>query len=591
MRKFLIFLSAFLILLLGLWGTAVFMLDEARLKQLAVEQIEQRTGRTMTLEGPLDVQFFPRIQLVARDVTLAGPPGYEGPPLFTADAFRMSVAVWPLLRGRVETGALGLEDAEITLHTDRSGRSSLDGLQDAATSASTPESTAPAPNGQRPEFRIESIGLSDVRLVVSDARDGSIQRFLLERFELGEFRFGIPVPFTFRGEIGAPPMLDGIVLTGTVNVPSGEGPIRLSGLELAANSGELKLGLEGSIVIETGEVPSARLDQGRVRVGDQALEVSGRWRGTARPSVRAEVRGEFLDVDALLATLPTSNEAEPENSPSPLLMLRDMDADADVELDRMQLGGLGLSDVRADLVARNGVATLDPLAAALDGGVVRAFARLDLNAEPPRLDLRPAFELDSLSTALAPWGLDRFLAGAGSLELELSGRGLSPDSLLASLDGVGNYAFRDGEIRGLDLDGMVDALAARDVAAAVRNGIGGTTPFSEFSGPLAVDKGVIDLSGLTIVTERLGIGGTVRLGLADLSLAGQLRLAGERLQRIPLTLGGTLTAPQLTPDIGGAVRDEAERRVMDFLQRRLEGEDEGSGDDDGDGAGANGSGG
>ncbi|MBY6203698.1 AsmA family protein [Halomonas denitrificans] len=597
MRKFLIFLSAFLILLLGLWGTAVFMLDEARLKQLAVEQIEERTGRTMTLAGPLDVQFLPRIQLVARDVTLTGPPDYDGPPLFTADAFRMSVALWPLLRGQVETGALGLEDAELTLHTDRAGRTSLDGLLAPADSPSSDASSADSagPSGERPDVRIEAIRLTDVRLVVSDARDDTVQRFLLERFELGEFRFGRPVPFTFRGEIGDPPVLEGIVLTGSLDVPPGDGPIRLSGLELAATSGDLRLGLDGSIVLETGAVPEARLEEGRVRIGDQSLAVSGRWRGTPRPSVRAEVRGESLDVDALLATLPAGDEAVPENSPSPLLVLRDMDADGDVVVDRMRLGGLPLTDVRATLVARNGVVTLDPLAAELDGGAVRAFARADLNAEPPRLVLRPSFELDSLSTALAPWGLDRFLAGAGSLQLDLSGRGLSADALLASLDGAGDYAFRDGEIRGLDLDGMVDALAARDVVAAVRDGVGGTTTFSEFSGPLAVRDGVVDLSGLTIVTERLGVGGTVRLGLADLSLDGRLRLAGERLQRVPLALGGTLTAPRLTPDLGSAVQEEAERRVMDFLQRRLQGEDESdeedSNEEDGDGAGADGSGG
>lgn len=580
MRKFLIFLSALLIILLGLWATVVFMLDEARLKALAIEQVEQRTGRTLQLNGPLELKLFPRIELVAREVTLEGPPGFDGPALFTADAFRMSVALWPLIRGEVETGAITLDDAEIRLHTDRAGRSTLDGLQAAA--ATSGQETAGA---DRPEVSIEGVRLNNVRLVVSDARTSALQRFLLERFELDTFRFDADVPFVFRGEVGDPPTLGDIELTGTVRVPAGNGPIVFGGLELSARSGELTLGLDGTVQVDTGRVTTARLEGGRVEIGGQALEVSATWRGTPRPSVTAEVRGQGLDVDALLATLPAGDEAA-DASESPLLVLRDLDADAQLTLDRMQIGGLPLQDVRATLAARGGIVTLDPLAARLDGGSVRSSARLDLNAEPPRVEIRPIFELDSLSTALAPWGLDRYLAGAGLLELSLNGRGLTPAALLESLDGQGRYDFRDGAIQGLDLDGMVDALVARDVAAAVRNGVGGRTSFREFTGPLAIERGVVDLSGLTLLTERLGVSGSIQLGLADLSLGGELRLAGERLQRVPLRLGGSLTAPQLTPDVAAAVRDEAGRRVLDLLQRTLEErEDEEDEEDDGGGDG------
>lgn len=587
MRKLLIFFAALLIILLGVWGTIVFMLDEERLKALAVEQVEQRTGRSLILGGPLELKLFPRIELVAEDVTLQGPPGFDGPDLFTAEAFRMSVALWPLIRGEIETGALALEDAEIQLFTDRSGRSTLDGLGQASTTNS--ESDVPSESGstERPELSVEAVRLTDVRLVVTDQRTASVQQFLLERFELDRFRFDAPVPFTFRGAIGDPATLQDIELVGTLFVPSGQGPIRLNGIDLSARTGELALGLDGDIEIETGRVTRARLVNATARLGDESLELSASWLGTPRPSVTAELRGGELDVDALLATLPAAaDDAAPDAAPSPLLVLRDMDADAALQFEAMRISGLLLRDAQARLIARNGIATLDPLEARLEGGAIAATARLDLNRDPPQIDVVPRFDLESLSDALAPWGLDRFLTGAGSLELALSGRGLTPDALLASLDGEGSYDFRDGTIQGLDLDGMVNGLIARDVTAAVSNGIGGSTSFREFSGPMKVEDGVIDLSGLTLLTERLGVGGELRLGLADLALSGQLRLAGEQLQRVPLQLGGTLTSPQLTPDVGAVVRDQAERRVLDFLQRRLQDDDD---EEDKEGGGDSGS--
>jgi uncharacterized protein involved in outer membrane biogenesis len=235
------------------------------------------------------------------------------------------------------------------------------------------------------------------------------------------------------------------------------------------------------------------------------------------------------------------------------------------------------------LRAQDGVVSLDPLAAAMNGGRVDARAAIDLTVEPPTVRLSPAFDLDSLSEALAPWGLDRFLAGAGALELELTGRGLTPSALLGSLDGTGRYEFRDGQVRGLDLDGMVDALAARNVAQAVRDGVGGSTAFETLAGTIEIDDGTMALPGMRLITEATGITGDVRLGLADLGLAGEIRFDRERLRNVPIALEGTLTQPRLVPDVGEALREEAGRRVLEFLSERAGGEPEE--DDGGNGGG------
>ncbi|NKI33777.1 AsmA family protein [Wenzhouxiangella sp. XN79A] len=571
MRKFLIFLSALLIVVLGLWATVVIVLDEARLKAIAVEQVRERTGRTLILDGPLQLDLFPRIQLVARDVRLSGPAGYDGPDLFTADAFRMTIAVWPLLRGDVETGAIELAGADIRLHTDAGGRSTLDGLVQAARAPA--DSTAET-DSSGAEIEVEAVRLDDVRLVVSESGSPDAQEFLLRRFEIESFRFDADVPFVFRGQVGDPPVLRDLELTGTLRVPRAAGSIQLKNLEFEAYSGELQLALEGSLEVRTGDPVLARLVDGQVVIGEDSLRVTAEWRGTPRPSVSATVRGEQLDVDALLALVPEAESPEvDDDSVSPLLIFRRLDADADLQLDAMRIGGLALTQVEARLTASDGVVRLDPLQAILEGGRVDASAELDVNAEPPVLDLRPRFELESLSDALAPWGLGGFLSGSGSLALQLTGRGVTPDAVLASLDGTGRYDLRDGAIEGLDLDAMVDALVARDIAAAVGQGLGGRTRFREFAGPLSIDDGVVDLSGLSLLTERLGVGGTLALDLDGLALDGQLRLAGERLERVPVRLSGTLTSPEITPDLGEALRDEASRRVIDWLRSRNDGED------------------
>jgi len=160
------------------------------------------------------------------------------------------------------------------------------------------------------------------------------------------------------------------------------------------------------------------------------------------------------------------------------------------------------------------------------------------------------------------------------MELGLSAQGLDVNAILSTLSGRGKYDFHDGSFKGLNLDGMVQGLSSRNIAQAVRTGVGGTTEFQSLAGAISIEDGTIRLPGINIITDLLGITGDVRIGISDLALNGQVRLEGEQLNRIPIGLEGTLTKPKLVPDVGEALKEEAGRRVMDFLEKRATREEE-----------------
>jgi len=580
MRTLLIFVAAIVVIVLGLWAALVLYFDEARLKQIATEQVRAQTGRELVINGPLNLDFLPGVSLVASDVELSGPENYTGPDLFKADEFRMSLSLLPLLSGNVETGDIGLEGAEVNIHTDRSGATSLDGLTGGE----------PAdPEADQPSVSTGEILLTEIRLNLTDAAAGSRDVFVVERLRIDSFRFDAPVAFEFQGSLGEPPVINGIDLKGDVVVPSGSGPLLVSGMQFEADASGIEMALSGSAEVQPGPPMVARFTDGRIRLGESEFTAAFSYVDGEQPKIEATLDGEMLDVDALLAAMPAAPEdasggaaAEvPEDSP--LLLLRDMDLDAQMNLEAMKISGLNLTSIRTRVLAENGLVTIDPLSGALAGGRLDAVGRIDLNAQPPEVRLSPVFDLESLGQALSPWGMDRFLTGSGVLELDLNARGLDVNSVLASLDGTGNYDFRDGSIKGLDLDGMVQGLASRNVADAVRAGVGGTTNFNSFAGAISIEDGTITLPGLEIITEMLGVSGDVRLGIADLGLDGQVRLDSERLDRIPISLGGTLTDPKLSPDVGEALKEEAGRRVMDFLEKRAGKDDDDSGEEGGDG--------
>ena len=564
MRKLLIFTAAALLILIGIWGSLMLYFTDERLKQIAVEQVRAQTGRELMIAGPLELDLFPRVALKAEQVSLSGPADYDGPDLFTAEEFSMSLSLLPLIRGRVETGDIELSGADIALHTDRAGNSTLDGLSgEAAEPPPTNEQT------ERPAVTTGAIRLNDVNLVVSDASTGDVQRFIVERLQIDRFRFDQATPFRFEGAVGEPPVVQDLRIDGNITVPFGEGAITVDELSVSALASAIELELEGAILIEPGPPLRAELNDGQLWLNDQAYAVDFNYSDSGRPLVQASLSGDMLDVDALLAGVAPSETDTESAAESPLLVFRDMDLNAELDLQAMRISGLTLSDIQARAVAQNGVLTLDPLSGALSGGAVNATARVDLNQTPPALQVQPSFELSALDEALAPWGLDTFVSGAGDLNLNLSARGLAPNEILGSLTGQGQYDFRDGAINGINLDGMVEGLAERNIAAAVTAGVGGRTQFSRFAGPVEINDGTIRLPNIELVSQLLGVSGDVFLNIGDLSLDGNLRMDNERLNAVPLALSGTLLRPQLTPDVSGALREEAERRVFDLLRRGL----------------------
>lgn len=580
MRALLIFLAAVVVIILGLWATLVLYFDEEKLKQIATEQVRAQTGRELIINGPLKLDFFPGISIVATDVELSGPENYSGPDLFTADEFRMSLSLMPLLSGNVETGDIGLQEAELNIHTDLAGVSSLDGLTGGGAPAASDSAGGSVSTGQ--------IRLSGIRLNVSDAATDSRQVFVVDRLQVDSFSYDKPVPFEFRGSVGEPPVISDIDLRGEVVVPSGAGPIQIARLEVDANLSGLDMALSGSGEIQPGPPMAASFSDGRIRLGESEFSTAFSFIDGPRPNIEATLEGALLDVDALLASMPAAPAQSPAadgaeaSGESPLLLLRDMDMDAELVLEEMKISGLTLSSIRTRVLARNGVVRIDPLSGALAGGRLDAVGRVDLNVEPPSLSLSPVFDLENLGQALAPWGMDRFLTGSGMLDLDLNASGLDVKSILGSLNGGGDYDFRNGSIKGVNLDGMVQSLAARNIAEAVRTGVGGTTAFQTLEGKVSIEDGTISLPGMQIITELLGISGDVRLGMADLSLDGQIRLEGETLNQVPIALEGTLTEPRLVPDVGDALKQEAGRRVMDFLKKRSEREEQQKEGGDGD---------
>lgn len=154
-------------------------------------QVLTRTGRTLTVTGPVSISLYPEPSVELADVALSPPAGMSGEPALAIHALKLKVALWPLLRHQLSIDGFTLDRPVIVLKTGADGRRSWDLRKDAgsqpqlrngvsADPAAAASSTAPDPAAPR---RIA--GLSGLQLHNVHIFSGTI-RLIDERTGLNE---------------------------------------------------------------------------------------------------------------------------------------------------------------------------------------------------------------------------------------------------------------------------------------------------------------------------------------------------------------------------------------------------------------------
>lgn len=201
-------------LLLGLPAlallAALLLLDGATLRPRLIEAAEAATGRRVTI-GEVGLALSLTPTLTIRDLGVANLPGGSRPQMLTAREAQVTLALWPLLAGRVEIRRILLDAPDLLLERDAEGR----GNWSLARPAAPPGPATPSPG--RPATRTV-IDLLEMRGAQFAWRGASPLAVALPRLTLrlpaaddavleamAEFR-GQPLALTLRGD---PALLSG----------------------------------------------------------------------------------------------------------------------------------------------------------------------------------------------------------------------------------------------------------------------------------------------------------------------------------------------------------------------------------------------
>jgi AsmA protein len=490
---------------LAAWIAATF--DPNAWKPYLIEQVAQRYQRTLTLGGDIRISWFPDIGATVGAVSLSersGSAEFAG-----ADQLRVSLAVLPLLRGRVVIREITLSQPRATLIIGKDGSRNIDDLLQPAgrgTAAAAADPASPGGGARAIALDIGRIVIDGARFTLHDERSGRL--LSVSALDLSTGRIGGDSTEAFN--------LSAVLHSGDPKVDlrvQARGRLRvdLQGGDLGAGGLRVEVaGTAGGVPVEA-TLDAARLSSGPGSLAVEKLRLALRH-GDARRSVALEIG------------LPALQATDRAFSRAALALVADYRAGADtlnlraaaalsgrLSADGPAVTYVEADEMKADLEGRVGGHTVQAAA--------RAKAIFDLAAG------RHAIERHSLKATV--FGLD-MPARDVTLVLDGAASGGGPSGLLeARADGrLNETALRarvsrstatapwvfDIEAGQLDIDRYRRAATADARPAAVAGAPG------KPAAP-AIDFGFL---------EGLALDGTVRIG--------KLRVAGMHAANVRVDL-------------------------------------------------------
>lgn len=168
-----------------------------------IEQVAQeKTGRQVTIAGPLSLSLFPWVGFDAHNVTMANAAGFGEKPFMHVKEAKIHAKLLPLIFKHVEVSGITFDTPTINLARNKDGKSNWQDLAGGKkTATGKPKKTGPLAN-----LSVGRIAISNGTLDYNDAASGkhyTIKQFGLKANNLAPGRF-FPLALNMRLASTAP---------------------------------------------------------------------------------------------------------------------------------------------------------------------------------------------------------------------------------------------------------------------------------------------------------------------------------------------------------------------------------------------------
>ena len=363
----------------------------------------------------------------------------------------------------------------------------------------------------------------------------------------GRFKAG------YQGDLAADGALDGEV---SVETDSLRGLLAWLGRDVAVPNGLERFALAGRLDLSPD---AAAFREARLTLDGTSGEGSGRVRFGARPHIEAQLALDRLDLDPYLgdggagAPAPAGDWSD---AAIDLSGLHAFDAALALEVGMLVYDGIETTDTALSVEVAEGRMNAELRQLALYGGSGSGTLTVDASGAEPSLAARFSLkDLDAYPFLLAAADFRR-IAGLADIELDLATSGASQRALVSRLAGTAGFEFRDGAIRGIDVQRMARALSD-GILSGWQASEADSTAFHKLSARFEVADGIARNDDLQLVGPLVVASGAGQVDMPqralDYRVEPRVEVApgeGQVGFGVPVVISGSWGSPRIYPDIG-----------------------------------------
>ena len=486
-------------------------------------QLEASTGLRLKNIGFAKLAVLPELGLTLEDVSVE--EAASGQPVFSTRRARSGIALNSLLKGQIRVTDIALNGSTVYVGNWKGGPPARRPPAQPSEGAATP-----GENFAR-MFAVEQLTADDCTVILDNGRDRTELRLDSVRLTstLSPSQDRLSAKFEARSGPNA------VQLSATLASPAlllEEKPVRVEATIEPSGAWQSRATIAGNLQVAGPVIKmdgiQGTFDRGRV-VGSFSVSFA-----RAKPFVDMDLDVERLDLTDVTPVARTPRAAAPQ--PAAGGGTADVGRDGGWSNRAIAFAGLRLFESNARIAAREIVldkvhlgpanleATLleDNLSLVLKrsdlyGGQGTGELTVDASQQMPRLALR----LDVSGVNVLPILTDAanfsYVDGRGTAKFDLKSTGESPLAIVSSLEGTASFLFQDGELRGLNVTGMLRSVL-ETILSGWQTNASDRTKFSTFSASFRIKDGQARADDVRFAGPLVRITATGTANLVDQTL-------------------------------------------------------------------------
>jgi len=573
-------------------GAAILALtfDPNQYKGEIEKLVKEHTGRTLKFHGDVKLAFWPSLGVSVGKATLSRRASEHDFAAF--DSAHVSVRLLPLLSGGILVDQVRVAGLKASVIRAKGGKFDFEDLLGAA-GAKKPAAAPAKP--AKVKFDVAGIRLENGTLAYRD--EGSGQTLEVAHLDLrtGRIAEDVPGKMSMGAQLkGKNPLVDAkVALESGYRFSLARQEYALEGLSLkvegaAADFSRLALSLAGDVRADVAkESVNAELT---AKFDETTIKGKAAMAKFDAPHYTFDIDVDKLNLDRYLAASPKAKPAPGAGAkvdvdvPVDLSGLKGLNADGKLAVGALQVQGLKLTELKAQLRAAGGRAELAPHSAKLYEGTLAGA--LTLNASGNRIALQESLGNVTVGPLVKDVAGRDAVEGRGNIALDVTAAGATVNAMKKALGGTARVALRDGAVKGINL---TEALRKTRAAFGSKSAQQQTsdpaqrTDFSEMTASFVIKNGVARNDDLDVKAPVLRIGGAgdIDIGNSQLNYLAKATVVatskgqgGADLDHlaglvIPVKLTGPFDAPKYEIDYGALTSGAAKAKAKEKVQERL----------------------